>query len=49
MHVTAKHAVLLVALLTMFLLAVDSATAAELGPQAVDCYQSPGGSYEVCY
>lgn len=49
MRVTARHAVLLVALLTVFLVAVDSATAAEIGTQQVDCWTSPGGAYEVCY
>lgn len=48
MRVTPKHALLVVVLLAAFLLAVDTATAAEVGSQQIDCWPSSGGSFEVC-
>lgn len=48
MRVTAKHAFLVVVLLTAFLFAADSATAAEVGTRQIDCWTSPGGAFTVC-
>lgn len=48
MRVTTKHGLLLVVLLVALAIGVDTVSASPSVGPLVDCYMSPGGSFEIC-